>query len=247
MQSYAMLNDGWQRSEGGERVVVGWIEHHDRAETGAQLRNLEIVPPRSVAYRGRTFGELDVAAIVAGRPDVVLIDELAHTNVDGVRKRWEDAAELLATRLSVMTTVNIANLLLVRDYAAPATGTGMVESVPDEFVQSGEWSSSTWPLRRSASGSPPGGCTPPTEWAAHWPTTSVHPTSPRSAGSDEPGWQDRSMRSPPVVLARQGVGPLAARPTVVAGVSGSAWGENVIRRPALLAAEDDADLLVGHM
>jgi hypothetical protein len=137
-KTYAMLNDGWQRSEGGERVVVGWIEHHDRAETWAPLRNLEIVPPRSVAYRGRTFGELDVATIVAGQPDVVLIDELAHANVDGVRKRWEDAAELLATGLSVMTTVNVANQMSVRDYAARVTGAGMVESVPDEFVQSGE-------------------------------------------------------------------------------------------------------------
>jgi K+-sensing histidine kinase KdpD len=137
-KTYAMLNHGWRRSEGGERVVVGWIERHGRAETQAQLRNLEVVPRRSVDYRGSRFDELDVAAIMARQPDVVLIDELAHTHVDGTRKRWEDAAELLAAGLSVMTTVNVANLVSARDYAARVTGVGTVESVPDEFVRSGE-------------------------------------------------------------------------------------------------------------
>ncbi|MGH2477836.1 MAG: hypothetical protein ACRDIL_21515 [Candidatus Limnocylindrales bacterium] len=137
-KTYAMLNDGWRRSEGGERVVVGWIERHGRAETQAQLRNLEVVPKRSVDYRGSRFDELDVAAVMARQPDVVLIDELAHTHVDGARKRWEDAAELVAAGLSVMTTVNLANLVSARDFAARVTGVGTVESVPDDFVRSGE-------------------------------------------------------------------------------------------------------------
>ena len=78
-KTYAMLNDGRRRSDGGERVVVGWIERHDRAETRAQLRNLEIAPPRSLDYRGTNFEDLDVAAIMARQLDVVLIDELGRT------------------------------------------------------------------------------------------------------------------------------------------------------------------------
>ena len=87
-KTYAMLSDAHRRSESGELVAVGWIEQHGRIDTEAQLGNLEIVPARSVAYRGKTFEELDAAAVIARRPDVALIDELAHTNVDRARKRW---------------------------------------------------------------------------------------------------------------------------------------------------------------
>lgn len=246
-KTYAMLNDGWRRSEGGERIVVGWIERHGRAETRAQLRNLEIVPPRSVDYRGRKFEELDVAAIVARQPDAVLIDELAHTNADGSRKRWEDAAELLATGLSVMTTVNVANLLSVRDYAAQVTGAGTVESVPDEFVQSGEVvlvDLAPEALRqRIAAGQVYSTDTVGGALASYFRTSNLAALSELGRA-----WMAGSVDAVAgAVLARQGVGPLAPRPTVLAGVSGSAWGENVIRRAARLAAEDDADLLVVHV
>src|ERR1700730_15648286 len=87
-KTYAMLNDGWRRAEAGERVVVGWIERHGRAETRAQLRDLQIVAPRRVDYRGIQFEELDLDSIIEQAPNVVLVDELAHTNADSNRQRW---------------------------------------------------------------------------------------------------------------------------------------------------------------
>lgn len=227
-KTYAMLNDGWRRSEGGERVVVGWIERHGRAETQAQLHNLEVVPRRSVDYRGSRFDELDVAAIMARQPDVALIDELAHTHVDGTRKRWEDAAELLAAGLSVMTTVNVANLVSARDFAARVTGVGTVESVPDEFVRSGDVVLIDPPpealRRRIAAGNVYTADTVGGALASYF-----HMSNLAALGELARAWMAGSLGEVgPAVLGREGVGPLARRPTVLAGVSGSGWGEHVI-------------------
>jgi two-component system, OmpR family, sensor histidine kinase KdpD len=246
-KTYAMLNDGWRRSEGGERVVVGWIERHGRAETRAQLRNLEVVPSRSVDYRGRRFEELDVAAVMARQPEVVLIDELAHTHADGARKRWEDAAELLAAGLSVATTLNVANLVSVRDYAARVTGVGTVESVPDEFVRSGDVVlvdlAPEALRRRIAAGRVYSADRVGGALASYFRTSNLAALSELGRA-----WMAGSVESvAEAVLARQGVGPLAPRPTVLAGVSGSSWGEKVIRRAIRLAEQDDADLLVVHV
>ena len=76
-----MLNEGWRRARGGEDVVIGYWERHGRPETRAQLHDLELIPPRRVTYRGATFEELDVEGAIARYPDVVLVDELAHTRI----------------------------------------------------------------------------------------------------------------------------------------------------------------------
>ena len=246
-KTYAMLNDGRRRSDGGERVVVGWIERHDRAETRAQLRNLEIAPPRSLDYRGTNFEDLDVAAIMARQLDVVLIDELAHTRADGTRKRWEDAAELLAAGFSVVTTLNVANLVSVRDYAARVTGVGTVESVPDEFVRSGQVVLVDLPpealRRRIAAGGVYTADRVGGALASYFRTSNLAALSELARA-----WMAGSVDEvAPAVLARQGVGPLSPRSTVLAGVSGSEWGDRVIPRAILLAEENDADLLVVHV
>jgi len=137
-KTYAMLNEGGKRAEAGERVVVGWIERHGREQTRAQLGDLEVVPPRLVHYRGVDFEELDVAAVLDRRPDVVLVDELAHALPGGHRQRWEDVRDLLAAGVDVLTTVNLANLASAREAAAAVTGVSTTESVPDEFVRNGE-------------------------------------------------------------------------------------------------------------
>ncbi len=246
-KTYAMLNDGWRRSQDGERVVVGWIERHGRPETKAQLRDLQLIPGRSVDYRGSTFLELDVDAVIAAQPDVVLVDELAHTHVDGIRKRWEDAEELLAAGIAVMTTVNIANLRSVRDYAARVTGAGMVESVPDEIVRAGEIvliDLSPGALReRIAAGQVYSADRVGGALANYFRPSNLAALS-ELARAWLAGTLDAVARD---VLAREGVGPEVARPTVLAAVSGSAWGEHIIRKAAKLAAEDDADLLVVHV
>src|SRR5215831_9822187 len=95
-KTYAMLNEGRRRASRGTDVVVGYVETHGRANTAAQLGDLEVVPRRRLEYRGTTFDEMDVDAIVARKPAWVLIDELAHTNVPGSRneKRWQDVEKV---------------------------------------------------------------------------------------------------------------------------------------------------------
>src|SRR5579863_9159437 len=109
-KTYAMLSEGRRRAGRGERVVIGWIEAHDRAETLAQLGDLEVIDPVPVTYRGHSFAELDLAGVLAAEPDVVIVDELAHSVADGSRQRWMDVADLLAAGADVLTSVNVANL-----------------------------------------------------------------------------------------------------------------------------------------
>jgi two-component system sensor histidine kinase KdpD len=137
-KTFAMLAEGQHRAGNGERVVVGWIEWHGRPETSRQLGGLEVIAPRTVAYRGTVFTDLDASAAIASGADVVLVDELAHATADRTRQRWEDVADMLAARQDVVTTMNLAHLRSVRDYAARVTGVGTVAWVPDEFVRSGE-------------------------------------------------------------------------------------------------------------
>jgi two-component system, OmpR family, sensor histidine kinase KdpD len=136
-KTYAMLNEGWRRRERGADVVVGLVVTHDRPSTSAQLRDLEVVPPRSVFYRGRPWEELDVDAILARRPAVVLVDELAHTNVPGTanEKRWQDIEALLAAGIEVIATVNIQHLESVNDVVNRITGVVQHETVPDAVVR----------------------------------------------------------------------------------------------------------------
>ena len=133
-KTYRMLADG--RARAGDDVVIGWVERHGRAATRDQALGLEIVPPRKVVYRGFEFEDVDVAAVIERRPDLVLVDELAHTDPDG-RKRYEVVEQILDAGIDVLTTVNIANLLSVRDVAARITGAGALEAVPDRVVRGG--------------------------------------------------------------------------------------------------------------
>src|SRR6476620_3205286 len=135
-----MLDEGWRRKERGTDVVIGYVETHRRANTAAQIRDLEAVPRRTVTYRDATFEELDVDALLARRPAVALVDELAHTNVPGSRnlKRWEDVEELLAAGIDVITTVNIQHLESLNDVVERITGITQRETLPDDFVRSAD-------------------------------------------------------------------------------------------------------------
>jgi len=167
-KTFAMLAEGRRRAENGEHVVVGWIESHGRPETSRQLGGLEVIAPGTVAYRGAVFADFNAPAAIASGADVVLVDELAHATADRTRQRWEDVADVLRAGLDVVTTLNVAHLRSVRDYAARIAGVGSVAEQP-------------------------------------------------------------------------------APPVVVAGDSGSSWGEVVIRRAAQLARAEDAQLLVVHV
>ncbi|MFD5655727.1 MULTISPECIES: ATP-binding protein [unclassified Streptomyces] len=136
-KTYAMLSEAHRRVERGTDCVVAFVEHHGRARTEVMLRGLEQVPRREVEYRGAAFTELDLDAVLARAPRVALVDELAHTNVPGVRnaKRWQDVEELLAAGIDVVSTVNIQHLESLGDVVESITGVRQRETVPDEVVR----------------------------------------------------------------------------------------------------------------
>jgi two-component system sensor histidine kinase KdpD len=136
-KTFAMLNEGRRRRERGTDVVVGFVETHGREQTAGQLGDLPVVPRTTVAYRGAALPEMDLAAVLVRRPEVALVDELAHTNVPGARhtKRWQDVRDLLDAGIDVVTTVNIQHLESVNDVVERITGVRQRETVPDEIVR----------------------------------------------------------------------------------------------------------------
>ncbi|EWT03482.1 histidine kinase [Intrasporangium oryzae NRRL B-24470] len=136
-KTVAMLDEAHRRAERGTDVVVGLVETHGRAHTSAMLEGLEVLPRRAVEYRGAQLAELDTEAVLARRPQVVLVDELAHTNVPGSghEKRWQDVDDLLDAGIDVLTTVNIQHLESLNDVVEAITGVRQGETVPDEVVR----------------------------------------------------------------------------------------------------------------
>src|SRR5690242_13701448 len=116
-KTFAMLNEGRRRHSRGTDVVVGYVETHGRTNTAAQVGDLEVVPRRRIEYRGTTFDEMDVDAVIARRPEWVLIDDLAHTNVPGSRneKRWQDVEQVRDAGINVISTVNVQHLESLHD------------------------------------------------------------------------------------------------------------------------------------
>lgn len=136
-KTYAMLGEAHRRLERGTDLVAGVIETHGRAKTAELLEGIEFVPPRYIEYRGSTFPELDVPAVLARRPQVVLVDELAHTNTPGSKnaKRWQDVEELLDAGITVISTVNVQHLESLNDVVAQITGIEQKETIPDSIVR----------------------------------------------------------------------------------------------------------------
>ena len=139
-KTYAMLNEGWRRKERGTDVVVGWVEEHGRPQTDAQLRDLPLFPRRTVEYRGQHFAEMDVPGLLERKPELVLVDELAHTNIPGSvhAKRWEDVTDLLEAGINVISTVNLQHLESLNDVVERITGVAQQETVPDRVVRAAD-------------------------------------------------------------------------------------------------------------
>ncbi|MFE9692629.1 DUF4118 domain-containing protein [Micromonospora sp. NPDC005806] len=139
-KTYALLEEAQRRAERGTDVVIGLVETHGRPHTAAMLGDLEQVPRRAMTYRGVEFTEMDLDAVLARRPEVVVVDELAHTNVPGSshEKRWQDVQELLDAGISVLSTVNIQHLESLNDVVAQITGTTQRETLPDQVVRAAE-------------------------------------------------------------------------------------------------------------
>lgn len=137
-KTYAMLDEAHRRRERGSDVVAAVVDTHGRPLTAARLEGLESVPLASVAYRGAMFQEMDLAAVLARRPEVALVDELAHTNVPGSgqgEKRWQDVLDLLAADIGVISTVNIQHVESLADVVERLTGVPVRERVPDEVLR----------------------------------------------------------------------------------------------------------------
>ncbi|MFD8046198.1 DUF4118 domain-containing protein [Streptomyces chartreusis] len=136
-KTYAMLSEAHRRVERGTDCVVAFVEHHDRPRTEVMLHGLEQIRRKDLEYRDTSFTEMDIDAVLARRPKVVLVDELAHTNIPGSRnaKRWQDVEELLAAGIDVISTVNIQHLESLGDVVESITGVRQQETVPDEVVR----------------------------------------------------------------------------------------------------------------
>ncbi|WP_068928760.1 sensor histidine kinase [Planobispora rosea] len=136
-KTFAMLEEGLRGMERGRDVVVGLVETHGRARTAALLDGMEVVPRRILFHRGESFTEMDTEAVIARRPGVALVDELAHTNAPGSRnaKRWQDIEQILEAGIDVVSTVNIHHLESLTDVVRRITGVTQRETVPDEVVR----------------------------------------------------------------------------------------------------------------
>jgi two-component system, OmpR family, sensor histidine kinase KdpD len=139
-KTYRMLQEGRSEAESGRDVVIGYLEPHGRAETIAQAEGLETIPRRSVVYRGRRLEEMDLPAVLARRPELCLIDELAHANAPGVEheKRYEDVRDVLDAGIDVFSTVNVQHLESLKDQVSQLTGTRVRETIPDEVLASAD-------------------------------------------------------------------------------------------------------------
>ncbi|PJN26719.1 sensor histidine kinase KdpD [Kitasatospora sp. CB02891] len=251
-KTYAMLAEAHRRLERGADVVVGFVETHGRARTAELLDGLEIVPRRTMTHRGAEFTELDLDAVLDRDPAVVLVDELAHTNVPGSRhaKRWQDVEELLAAGIDVISTVNIQHLESLGDVVEGITGVRQRETVPDEVVRRADQielvDMSPQALRRRlAHGNVyapekvdaalahyfrPGNLTALRELALLWTADRV----------------DEYLQR---YRAEQGIqGTWQARERIVVGLTGGPEGATLIRRAARIAARGSAgELLAVHI
>lgn len=136
-KTYAMLREALEQQQGGREVLVGYVEPHARPETAALLADLKVLPTKEMAYRQLTLEEFDLDKGLESCPDIILVDELAHTNVEGSRnrKRYQDIQELLKAGIDVYTTVNVQHMESLNDIVEAITGIHVAETVPDSFFE----------------------------------------------------------------------------------------------------------------
>ena len=139
-KTYEMLKTAQTRRRDGVDVVIGLIETHGRPDTDEQLRGLEIIPRKRIEYRGHVVEEMDIDALLERGPDLVIIDELAHSNVPGCRnaKRYLDVQELIEAGIDVFTTLNVQHIESLNDIVAKTTWTVVRETVPDSMLDLAE-------------------------------------------------------------------------------------------------------------
>ena len=250
-KTYRMLGEGVRRKERGTDVVIGIVETHGRNQTASQIRDLELIPLKQVGYRGTTLQEMDLDAILQRRPQVVLVDEYAHTNAPGSKheKRWQDVEELLDAGIDVISTVNIQHLESLNDVVSRITGTTQRETVPDAIVRRADQlelvDMSPEAIRRRL---------------AHGNIYPAERIDAAMANYFRPGnlsalrelallWlADRVEESLQSYLDAHGIADTwETRERVVVGITGVAGGEDLIRRAARMAGRVRGELLGVHV
>ncbi len=136
-KSYRMLSDAHQLLESGIDVKIGYIETHGRVETEALVEGLPIIPRRKIFYKGKEIEEMDLQSILSIHPEVVIVDELAHTNVEGSKneKRWQDVMDILDAGISVITAVNIQHIEGLNEMVQDVVGIEVKERIPDIVLE----------------------------------------------------------------------------------------------------------------
>ena len=136
-KTYRMLQEAHEMLRSGLDVKIGYVETHNRADTVAMLEGLPVIPRKKVFYKGKELEEMDLEAIILQHPEVVVIDELAHTNIEGCknRKRWEDVMELLEMGINVISAVNIQHIESLKDVVKDISGISVGERIPDKVIQ----------------------------------------------------------------------------------------------------------------
>lgn len=136
-KTFSMLNEANRRLRRGQNIIIGYLESHQRAETEAEIGQLEIIPRKKILYNGVELEEMDTDEILRRNPKVVLVDELAHTNVPGSKyvKRYEDVEEILSQGIDVITTLNIQHLESLNDVIKQITGITVRETIPDKIIE----------------------------------------------------------------------------------------------------------------
>ena len=252
-KTVAMLDEGRRRAGRGTDVVVGFAETHGRPRTAERLEGLEVVPRKEMTYRGATFTEMDVDAVLARHPQVALVDELAHTNVPGSprEKRWQDVELLLEAGIDVISTVNIQHLESVNDVVEAITGVPQRETVPDSVVRAADQvelvDMTPEALRRRMAHGNIYAAGEGRRRARR--TTSAPATSRRCASSPCSGSPTRSTRDcSAIASSTASTGTWETRERVVVALTGGPEGETLLRRGARIAARaTGGELLAVHV
>jgi two-component system sensor histidine kinase KdpD len=250
-KTFKMLEEGTRRRERGTDVVVGLVETHGRPLTAALVEGFEVVPRRTVEHRGARLHDLDVDAVLARHPQVVLVDEMAHTNAPGGRhaKRWEDIDELLDAGIDVITTVNVQHLESLNDAVLEITGVLQRETVPDHVVRRADQielvDMTPEALRRRITH---GNVYPPERIEPSL-TNYFRPGNLTALRELALLWvADRVDDELAAYRARHGIDrPWETRERIVVAITGAPSGATVIRRAARIAERSRADLLGVHV
>ena len=250
-KTFAMLNEGRRRRDYGEDVVVGFVETHGRRKTADQVGDLEVVPRRRVEHRGGEFDELDLDAVLARRPQVALVDELAHTNVPGSRneKRWQDVDELLAAGIDVISTLNVQHLESLSDVVEQITGAQQRERIPDEVVRRADELQLTDLTPLALRNRLARGDVYPAERIDAALANYFRPGNLSALRELALAWlADRVDETLAVYRRQHGIGePWETRERVLVALTGSADGDRLVRRAARVAQRSKGELIAVHV